>query len=64
MIVCLCKRVSCNDIRSAAGNGVETLRELSRELGVATQCGKCAQCARAILQETLQNSGAAEHVAA
>jgi len=64
MIVCLCKRVSCNDIRSAAGNGIATLRELSRELGVATQCGKCAQCARGILQETLQTSSAAEHVAA
>jgi len=64
MIVCLCKRVSCNDIRSAACNGVQTLRDLSRELGVATQCGKCAQCARGILQETLQENAAGEHVAA
>ncbi len=64
MIVCLCKRVSCTDIRSAAGNGVATLRDLSRELGVATQCGKCAQCARGILQETLQNSSAGDDVAA
>jgi bacterioferritin-associated ferredoxin len=64
MIVCLCKQVSCKDIRSAAGNGVATLRELSRELGVATQCGKCAQCARGILQETLHDSaGGSEAVA-
>jgi len=64
MIVCLCKQVSCNDIRSAAGNGVATLRDLSRELGVATQCGKCAQCARGVLQETLHNSAGGDEVAA
>ncbi len=64
MIVCLCKQVSCKDIRSAAGNGVQTLRDLSRELGVATQCGKCAQCARGILQQTLQDSTGGGEVAA
>jgi bacterioferritin-associated ferredoxin len=64
MIVCLCKQVSCKEIRSAASNGVQTLRELSRELGVATQCGKCAQCARGILEESLQNDAGASHVAA
>jgi bacterioferritin-associated ferredoxin len=55
MIVCLCKQVSCRDIRSAADNGVQTLRELRRELGVASQCGKCAQCARGILQDSLRS---------
>ena len=55
MIVCLCKQVSCRDIRAAADNGVGSLRDLSRMLGVATQCGKCAQCARGILQEARQS---------
>ncbi|MGD2076351.1 MAG: (2Fe-2S)-binding protein [Gammaproteobacteria bacterium] len=65
MIVCLCKQVSCKDIRSAAGNGAQSLRDLSRELGVATQCGKCAQCARGILEESLQGeSPSAAHAAA
>lgn len=64
MIVCLCKQVSCQDIRSAAGNGVQSLRDLSRELGVATQCGKCAQCARGVLEESLQSESPATGSAA
>lgn len=56
MIVCLCKQVSCRDIRAAADNGAGSLRDLSRLLGVATQCGKCAQCARGVLQEAREGS--------
>jgi len=64
MIVCLCKQVRCKDIRSAAVNGVATMRDLSRELGVATQCGKCAQCARGILQESLQSTAEQQNAVA
>ncbi len=63
MIVCLCKQVSCTEIRSAAASGAQTLRDLSRDLGVATQCGKCAQCARGILQENVQSDGSAGQAA-
>ena len=57
MIVCLCKQVSCKEIRSAAAGGAQTLRDLSRDLGVATQCGKCAKCARGILRDSVQSKG-------
>lgn len=54
MYVCLCKGVTCNAIRSAVQDqGAVTLRDLSRDLGVATQCGKCAHSARQILNEAL-----------
>ena len=49
MIVCICKAVSDKRIRTAANGGVTTLRELSRELGVGTCCGKCVPQAREIL---------------
>ena len=54
MYVCLCKNITCSQIRSAACQGACTVRDLKEQLGVASQCGKCAQCARGILEETLQ----------
>ena len=29
------------------------MRELSQELGVATQCGKCGRCAKEVLREAV-----------
>jgi bacterioferritin-associated ferredoxin len=58
MYVCLCKGVTCGAIRSAVQEqGASHLRDLSRNLGVATQCGKCACAARQILQDALDCSG-------
>lgn len=54
MYVCVCKGVTCSAIRSAVcEQGLASLRELSRDLGVATQCGKCAHSARQVLNEAL-----------
>jgi bacterioferritin-associated ferredoxin len=54
MYVCLCKAVTCSAIRSAVDEqGIDNLRDLSRNLGVATQCGKCAHSARQVLNEVL-----------
>jgi len=52
MYVCLCTGVTDRDIRAAAENGVTTVRQLGRELGVGRQCGRCAATAREILRET------------
>lgn len=49
MIVCVCRRVSDHQIRQAAADGVATFDELQMELGVATQCGRCADCACDVL---------------
>jgi len=52
MYVCLCKGVTCSQIRQQARQGqARSLRDLSRTLGVATQCGKCGRCARAVLEQ-------------
>ncbi len=50
MIVCVCKRVSDREIHRhvRAGLGFD---EIQFELGVATQCGKCEDCARDVIAQ-------------
>jgi bacterioferritin-associated ferredoxin len=47
MIVCVCHRVSDHHIARAARNGL-AFDDIQLEMGVATQCGKCESCARAV----------------
>jgi bacterioferritin-associated ferredoxin len=49
--VCICKQVTCGQIRTAASQGIDSVRDLREQLGVASQCGKCAHCARGILDQ-------------
>lgn len=49
--VCVCRAVTDSQIRQCAQDGVASVKELQRRLGVASQCGRCARCARDILRE-------------
>lgn len=49
MIVCVCRGVSDRQIRQAVAEGAHSLECLQIELGVATQCGRCADCASRLL---------------
>jgi bacterioferritin-associated ferredoxin len=51
MYVCICRQVTCGQIRAAASEGVDSVRVLKEQLGVASECGKCAGCARGVLEE-------------
>lgn len=51
MYVCICNGVTDSEIREAAENGVNSMRQLGKELGVGRQCGRCACTAREILRE-------------
>lgn len=54
MYVCVCKAVSDRQIRRAVReDGVVSLRELTREYGLGTCCGKCVPQAREVLTEAL-----------
>jgi bacterioferritin-associated ferredoxin len=53
MIVCVCKAVSDRHIRNAVKGGAGSLRDLTRELGVGTCCGKCLPEAKAALCASL-----------
>ena len=55
MIICVCKAVSDRHIRSAVKGGATNLRDLTRELGVGTCCGKCLPEAKATLSASLDS---------
>ena len=55
MIVCVCRRVSDRQIRQAAADGAHSLECLQMDLGVATQCGRCADCASRVLCDARAN---------
>ncbi|MBA5690246.1 (2Fe-2S)-binding protein [Rugamonas apoptosis] len=49
MIVCVCNNISDREIRQAAELGLSNMDELRAQLGVATCCGQCADCAQDVL---------------
>ncbi len=53
MIVCVCNNISDREIRQAIELGITNLDELRNDLGVATCCGQCFDCAEQILNEHL-----------
>lgn len=53
MYVCICNQVTDRDIREAAFAGATRLRDIQRDLGVATGCGKCAATAKCVLREAV-----------
>lgn len=57
MYVCVCRAVTDGQIREAVQEGCCSMRELRNELGVATQCGRCATTARDVLNDALQEVG-------
>lgn len=50
MIVCICQRVSDREIARHARAGMD-FSDIQLELGVATQCGRCESCARAVVAQ-------------
>ncbi len=54
MYVCLCKGITDSQIRSAVDDGATSLRHVRKQLGVASQCGKCSCLAREILNNAVQ----------
>ncbi|HEX3845902.1 MAG TPA: (2Fe-2S)-binding protein [Steroidobacteraceae bacterium] len=56
MIVCVCKAVSDRHIRAAVQDGASCMRDLTRELGVGTCCGKCVPEARSVLSASLDSA--------
>jgi bacterioferritin-associated ferredoxin len=55
MIVCVCKAVSDRQIRTAVKGGANSLRDLTRELGIGTCCGKCLPEAKSALADSIKS---------
>lgn len=56
MYVCICNAVTDCQIREAYCDGACSMRQLRQKLGVAGCCGRCAPCARDVLQQCRQES--------
>lgn len=50
MIVCVCRRVSDRDIERALHAGAASFEEVQLETGAGTCCGRCGDCARALVE--------------
>jgi bacterioferritin-associated ferredoxin len=53
MIVCVCNAVSDREIRAAVAAGAHSFAEVQAQLGVATCCGRCRECAARIVDDAL-----------
>ena len=51
MYVCVCRAVTERQIAQAARNGAKSLKDLRNNLGVTSECGRCASCARQCLRD-------------
>ncbi len=60
MYVCICHGVTDTHIESAIDNGATTMRALSKELKVGSQCGQCCQCAKKVLNSKLMQIAEAQ----
>jgi len=53
MYVCICHGVTDKQIESSIEDGAMTMKQLSAELKIGSQCGKCCQCAKKVLNNKL-----------
>ena len=58
MYVCICNQVNDRRIADAVRKGARSLDDLRCELDVATCCGKCADDARRVIENTLVKEAA------
>jgi len=51
MYVCVCNAITEKQVYKAIEAGATTIKALSTELGVGTQCGTCVGCAKECLSK-------------
>lgn len=56
MYVCMCNAVTDSQIREAVEKGATRFGQVRRELGLASQCGKCGILARNIFNQSLEHN--------
>ena len=49
--VCICNAITDHEVRGAVALGARSLADLKSTLGVATQCGRCADGAHGLVRE-------------
>ncbi len=56
MYVCLCKGITDSQIKDAVYGGATDLRQVRKQLGVMSQCGKCGIMTKQIVEDTLDRA--------
>jgi len=51
MYVCICKGVTEGQIQQAVRQQGADYKAVREQLGVATDCGQCGQCAKQVIKE-------------
>ena len=51
MYICICEQVTDKQITTAIKKGASRMRDLRKELGIASQCGQCGRCAKDLLKK-------------
>lgn len=64
MYICICKGITDGQIRQAVNDGAASLSDLRKQLGVASQCGKCACLAKNVINEASAEGNSALFYAA
>jgi bacterioferritin-associated ferredoxin len=59
MYICICNGITDGEIRRAVTAGARTLADLTAELGVASCCGRCADSASSLVEESREAAVAA-----
>lgn len=55
MYVCICKGITDHQIKDAVFGGANTLKDVRKQLGAASQCGKCGIMTKQIIEDTLKD---------
>ena len=55
MYICICNSVTDSQIRKACINGASSIECLQDKLKVATCCGRCKDCAKKLIHESLNS---------
>ena len=53
MYVCVCNKVTDRQIHEACSDGAHSMECLRDRLKVATCCGRCAECAQSLLNQSV-----------
>jgi len=51
MYVCICKAITDQQVYQALDQGAHNFKEVSKRLGVGTQCGICCQRAQRLIKD-------------
>ena len=51
MYVCICRQVTDREIRDICRSGCADFADVQAKTGVASECGKCCECAKSLVEE-------------